>query len=310
MAETKVRPQGVAVPVPVRPAPTRPPARKPRNLLNDLSGKEWIKFTKTWFICDSRRYARNRDTELHPARYPEELVSEFVGFFTKAGQSVLDPFCGSAATLVSCHEMGRRGVGVELSARYYDISRKRLTELEALSGTDACHIVHGDANRLTDPALWAEYPGEKTEQALPQFDFVITSPPYFDMLRKSRGGVESAQKKRAKAGLDTHYSDDRRDLGNIAEYEDYLEAMGGIFDQCAGVLKPRGYMVVVVQNMRDVSGEVLPLAWDLQRRICRTFSFQGEKIWCQNSKPLGIWGYPSVFVPNYHHHYCLIFRNR
>jgi hypothetical protein len=37
-------------------------------------------------------------------------------------------------------------------------------------------------------------------------------------------------------------------------------------------------------------------------------SFQGERIWCQDSKKLGIWGYPTVFVPNYHHHYCLIFR--
>jgi len=56
------------------------------------------------------------------------------------------------------------------------------------------------------------------------------------------------------------------------------------------------------------------LAWDLARRIERPgraatrWLFQGERIWCQNTKPLGIWGYPAVFVPNYHHHYCLIFR--
>lgn len=66
----------------------------------------------------------------------------------------------------------------------------------------------------------------------------------------------------------------------------------------------------MVQNVRDTDGEVKPLAWDLTRRLSQTFSFQGERIWCQNSKPLGIWGYPTVFVPNYHHHYCLIFRNR
>ncbi len=53
-----------------------------------------------------------------------------------------------------------------------------------------------------------------------------------------------------------------------------------------------------------------PLAWDLTRRLSQTFSFQGERVWCQNSKPLGIWGYPTVFVPNVHHHYCLIFRHR
>ena len=55
----------------------------PQNDLNDLTGKEWIKFTRTWFVCDSPRYWRNKDSELHPARFPEELVAEFVSFFTK-----------------------------------------------------------------------------------------------------------------------------------------------------------------------------------------------------------------------------------
>ena len=69
--------------------------------------------------------------------------------------------------------------------------------------------------------------------------------------------------------------------------------------------------MIVAQNLRDPSGEVRPLAWDLAKRISRSrWQFQGERIWCQNTKPLGIWGYPKIFVPNYHHHYCLIFRKR
>jgi DNA modification methylase len=306
-------------------APPRP-RRKPQNTLNDLEGRDWIKFTKSWLICDSRRYLRNKDTELHPARYPEELVSEFVSFFTKQGELVLDPFCGSGATLVSCHEMGRRGVGVELSPRYHEVARERLEKLQA----DDCLMLRGDATRLAEPGLWESAllegpdiirptgadggpdgirPLQETG-SLPQFDFIMTSPPYFNMLRKSRGGVESVQKKRAKAGLDTHYSNDLHDLGNIDDYDDYIEALGRVFDQAALLLKPLRYLVVVVQNLRDTTGEVRPLAWDLQRRISQTLSFQGERIWCQNSKPLGIWGYPKVFVPNYHHHYCLIFRKK
>jgi len=80
---------------------------------------------------------------------------------------------------------------------------------------------------------------------------------------------------------------------------------------------------VVAQNLRDPEGRIRPMAWDLARRIegasaasYRSNSkggrarwvLQGERIWCQNTKPLGIWGYPKIFVPNYHHHYCLIFR--
>ncbi len=293
-----------------RPVAPEPPLTHPRNTLNDLQGKDWIKFTKSWLICDSRRYQQNRRTELHPARYPEELVSEFVQFFTKAGEIVLDPFCGSGATLVSCHETGRRAVGIELSGRYSRICQERLAELGALDAENGCWVLHADANRVADPALWTQLPHLADPGGLPQFDFIMTSPPYFNMLRKSRGGVLSNHKKRAQAGLDTHYSNDARDLGNVDDYDHYIEAVGRIFDACAVVLKPKRYLVVVVQNMRDVDGEVRPLAWDLQRRIAQTLSFQGERIWCQNSKALGIWGYPTVFVPNYHHHYCLIFRKR
>lgn len=279
-----------------------------RGTLNDLSGREWIKRTKSWFVCDSRRYHRNKHTELHPARFPEEMVAEFLLFFTQAGGWVLDPFCGSGATLVSCLEQGRSGIGVELSPVYADVAERRLAHRPP--GIDLA-VLQGNARSIPEPQFWQGAPGpERNEDGLPQFDFVITSPPYWNMLHKSRGGVESAQKKRAKRGLDTRYSDDPADLGNVEGYEEFVEALGQIFDGCARVLKPQKYLVCVVQNCRTPEKEVRPLAWDLARRISQTLSFQGERIWCQDSKQLGIWGYPSVFVPNYHHHYCLIFQRR
>ncbi len=276
----------------------------PENTLNDLTGKEWIKRTKSWFVCDSPRYHRNRDTELHPARFPEEMVAQFITFFTKAGQWVFDPFCGSGATLIASLEQGRRAVGVELASRYAEVTRQRLADLD--TNGDA-QVIQGDATELVKPDLWQDCIA-CSDGRLPQFDFIITSPPYWNMLRHSRGGVNSAHKQRAEAGLDTHYSDSGQDLGNIEDYDEFIEAVGSVFDQCRQLLKPEKYMVVVVQNLRVPGGYVVPLAWDLARRISASFSFQGERIWCQDSKQLGIWGYPKVFVPNYHHHYCLIFR--
>jgi len=282
------------------------------NDLNDLTGTEWIKFTRTWFVCDSPRYFKNKPTELHPARFPEEMVAEFLRFFTKRRQFVLDPFLGSGATLVACMEEERQGIGIELSHRYAAVARKRLVRLpldELYEG-----VIEGDAMRINDPELWLSLHDELTkaglafEDGLPQFDFIITSPPYWNMLRTSRGGVESKHKLRAKQKLDTHYSDAAADLGNITDYDQFIEAIGAVFDRVHACLAPGKYLVVVAQNLRAPNGEVKPLAWDLARRISRSFLFQGEKIWCQNTKPLGIWGYPTVFVPNYHHHYCMIFR--
>ncbi len=309
--------------------PTNDPGRRRRaNQLNDLSGTEWIKFTKTWFelpgdadperkliepgrswlIVDSRRYRQNQATELHPARYPEELVREFVSFFTKEGEWVLDPFTGSGATLVACQEIGRNAVGVELSPRYAAVARERLGAGTLMS---AATVLQGDAARVGGAAFWegVECPSlPRDEGGRPVFDFLMTSPPYWDMLRHSRGGVESTHRKRGKRGLDTVYSDDPADLGNVASYEAFVATLCRILADAARRVRPGRYVVVVAQNLRAPDGKVVTLAWDIQRGLTEGLAFQGERIWCQNSKALGIWGYPSVFVPNYHHHYCLIFR--
>jgi DNA modification methylase len=282
------------------------------NDLNDLTGKEWIKFTRTWFVCDSPRYWRNKDTELHPARFPEEMVSEFLQFFTKRGGFVLDPFVGSGATLVACSEDERIGVGFEVNPDYARVAARRASTDNLTPQV----VVQGDARGISYADVWQtgrarlEAFGMTFRRGFPQFDFVITSPPYWSMLGTSRGGVFSKHKQRAASGLDTVYSERSDDLGNIADYSEFIAALGEVFDGVRKCVKPGKYMVVVAQNLRDPDGEIRPLAWDLARRIGRTWQFQGERIWCQNTKPLGIWGYPKVFVPNYHHHYCLIFRKR
>jgi len=282
--------------------------------LNELGGKEWIKFTRTWFVCDSPRYYRNKPTELHPARYPEEMVADFLRFFTKSGEFVLDPLLGSGATLVACREEGRNGVGVELSARYAGIARRRLEQ----SAPGLKHeVIGGDARGIGETQFWREHrpaleqAGLEFKRGLPQFHFAMTSPPYWRMLRTSRGGVFSKHKQRMASGLDSHYSDDLADLGNVEPYDDFIEQTSRVFRGVRRCLAPGRYLVVVAQNLRAPDGDVKPMAWDLARRISsHGFVFQGEKIWCQNTKPLGIWGYPKIFVPNYHHHYCLIFRKR
>ncbi len=278
-----------------------------RNTLNDLTGTEWIKATKSWFVCDSRRYHRNRTTELHPARYPEEMVARFLRFFTKEDGRVLDPFCGSGATLVAALEEGRNAVGVELSERYATMARERL---DGLRDGYTAEVVHGDAREIASPTLWSDEPVACADDGLPRFDFIITSPPYWNMLRKSRGGVHSTHKERAEKGLDTHYGESESNLGGIEDYDEFVEELGEVFEACGTLLRPKKYMVIVAQNVRVPDGYVKPLAWDIARRVGSgpLLTFQGERIWCQDSKSLGIWGYPTTFVPNYHHHYCMIFR--
>lgn len=96
------------------------------NKLNDLTGKDWIKFTKSWFIHNPPR--REDSKLLHPACFPETLVQEFINFFTKKYQWVLDPFLGTGSTLVAAQRSLRNGIGIEIYPEYANIAEKRLAK--------------------------------------------------------------------------------------------------------------------------------------------------------------------------------------
>jgi DNA modification methylase len=157
-------------------------------------------------------------------------------------------------------------------------------------------VIAGDAAEAGTPGL-------------PTIDFVITSPPYWNMLKQSRGGVASVSKRRAAVGLDVDYGDDPRDLGTRADYEKYLGDLAAVFRGLKPAIKRGGFVVIVIQNVRTAEGTMRPAAWDLAGRLAADFALRQEMIWCQDRKFLGCWGYPSTYVSNVHHHYCLVFQN-
>jgi DNA modification methylase len=258
-----------------------------RNTLNDLTGKEWIQFTKSWFVHNPP--ARKEDEILHPAKFPETLVADFIRFFTKEGNVVLDPMLGTGSTLVACDMTRRKGVGVELINKWADIARKRTKQT----------VIEGDARELKNLLRQAN---------IRNVDFCITSPPYWNMLRQTRGHVRTAAHVRRELGLDEYYSDDERDLGNIKRYDDYIESLFHIYAQVYDVLRDGGYMVIIIQNILTPEGEMVPLAWDLAKRLSKLFVLKQERLWLQNNKTLGTWGYPFKYVSSVHHHYCLVFQ--
>ncbi|PKK92037.1 MAG: hypothetical protein CVV64_01070 [Candidatus Wallbacteria bacterium HGW-Wallbacteria-1] len=280
----------------LRKEPLPPGAVHPRNTLNDLDSKSWVKHTKSWFVADGRRAQITRDIESHPASYPPEVAERFIRLFTKAGGTVLDPFAGCGSTVQAAMDQGRRAYGIELSLQFCEIMDRRFQSVEA--GSDGFHrpVIHHSDSRLA------------SELDLPPIDLVMTSPPYWDMLKQSRGNVRSAQSIRREKGLMQDYGDDVRDLGNIGDYQDYLDSMTEVLAGLQPLMKPGAHMVVVIQNVREKSGIMRPVAWDIGARLASVFLLRQEFIWCQDQKRLGCWGYPTTYVSNLHHHYCLIFQ--
>ncbi|MBM4165734.1 MAG: site-specific DNA-methyltransferase [Ignavibacteria bacterium] len=267
----------------------------PLNKLNNLTGKEWIKFTKSWFI--HRPIARKENEILHPAKYPESLVKEFIEFFTKKGEWVLDPFLGTGSTLVAAKSCGRNGIGIELLEKYFRIAKKRAQYNEEELGfvNEVSEIVlKGNSLKLKE--LFKEHHLEKTK-----IKYCITSPPYWNQLKRN----SIRQKNRKVQGLDTQYSEvsNKEDLGNIDEYDEFVKWQAKVFDAVYDVLENGGYLTVITNNV-FADGRVYPLAYDtaisLTKRGKKSWIMKDEKIWCQDDKALLPLGVNSAWVGNRH----------
>jgi DNA modification methylase len=265
------------------------------NKINHLTGKEWTKSIKSWFIFDAIQSDIREEKEItqkvglnsedHPATYSPSMMADFISFFTKEGDLVLDPFNGIGSTLVGCDRTGRKGVGIELNEKYLEITKLRTQQT----------VIHGSSENITELL---------NNNNIRDINFSISSPPYWNILQRSTGSFE---KKRTEKSLDIQYSDKEVDIGNIESYEEFVNRLAAIYFQIHAFLVSKAYLIVIVKNVKK-AGKNYPLAWDLGKKLTEKYTLKDEKIWCQDQVGLAPFGYPYAYTSNIVHHYCLIFR--
>ena len=64
--------------------------------------------------------------EGHTALFPETLVNRALLGWSKAGDTILDPFLGSGTTAVVASQLNRKFIGIEISKDYCAIAEERL----------------------------------------------------------------------------------------------------------------------------------------------------------------------------------------
>jgi SAM-dependent methyltransferase len=71
--------------------------------------------------------------EWHPCQMPENLLKRIIAVSSNVGDCVLDPFSGSGTTLAAAKQLSRNYVGVEISKKYVQNAKKRLSDPSTLS---------------------------------------------------------------------------------------------------------------------------------------------------------------------------------
>ncbi len=101
-----------------------PRGRYPSNVVGDHLG-EYQKFFYAPRVTRRERGEFNH----HPTPKPIDLMAYLIRLFVPPSGLVLDPFCGSGSTGIAALDQGRRFVGIDVSADYIDIARRRIAGL-------------------------------------------------------------------------------------------------------------------------------------------------------------------------------------
>jgi DNA modification methylase len=135
-------------------------------------------------------------------------------------------------------------------------------------------------------------------------DYVVTSPPYHNILRNDGKGIRhysgKAYRMSARLGVE-YYSEDERDLGNQRDYSEYLAGLKSAMQAVHSKLRERAYCTLVMSDFTVNRTEVCVLS-DVVRLMQEIgFEFAGTTVLIQPVKPLFPFGYPYAYKINHHH---------
>ena len=265
-----------------------------RNKLNDLTGKEWLLLTKSFWT--SEKCADDKAAFEHPAPFLIKDIEKLISFFTKKGMRVLDPFMGSGTTAIAAYNSGRLGIGMDLSEKYKDLALKRF-EAKSMSVDDFIYEIGDSTKDLT---------------SFEQVDYIVTSPPYHNILKNKSKGIRNdnsheGYRNGSRQGIE-YYSDMPNDLGNQETYSDFLALLYTVMRNCYKILNEKKYCTIIMSDFTVEKREVCVQSDVVKLMEKIGFEFVGTTVLLQDNKPLYPFGYPYSYKINHMHQNIMNFR--
>jgi len=214
--------------------------------LNDLTGSEWTLHSKSVQTFNGPITEKRKK---HGAAYPLSLAKHFIEIYSKPGDTVLDPFAGVGTTLDAANLLKRHSLGIELNSDFITLFKEGIDAKDGIEDSNyQREIFHGSALDIG--------------RHIPKnsIDFILTSPPYSNLLNKIRDNFadkdyKNNPYKNQSRKLAKPYSLSEEDLGNLP-YKDYLIKIKKVFVSLLSIVKDGAYNVWVVRDYRDLDNNL------------------------------------------------------
>ena len=265
-----------------------------RNVLNDLTGREWVFWTRSVITKPYPPNLRHRLRSAHGGQKPPELCADLIRTFSKRGWRVLDPMMGVGGVLLGATLAGRGALGIDVNARWVELYR----EVCLREGLAAEECLVGDAAELL-------------EQLEPEsFDLVLTDVPFWkmDTSRRSRGSYKKVGEKArpVRASKLSSFDD-----GVRGTKEEWLAQMARILGKAARLLKPKRYLATFIGDMYcDDRYHCLSAELAQELSAIPGLVWKANLIWYDVSKKLHLYGYQYAYIPSMVHQNILVFRKQ
>ena len=113
------------------------PVQKALSMLTKEEMQGWLR--SSWTDLPGASTTKSN----HPAPYPVELAERLIRLFSFAGDTILDPFLGTASTTVAAIRAGRDSIGVEIEPTYLAAARRAVeavASVRAMAGPTSAEV--------------------------------------------------------------------------------------------------------------------------------------------------------------------------
>lgn len=270
------------------------------NPLNNLSGGDWLNFTKsvfsTFYTTNGKDSYAHDIRKIHPSPKPPQLMKEIIEFFTKENELVFDYFMGVGGSLLGAGLCNRKAIGIDLNEKYIEAYKNAAKEI----GVDIFSTKCGDCLEILD--------NKKEMNSLlrdEKISLVLIDPPYANMMSKEKTGGDIA----VYGNKATPFTNDERDFGNLNQTV-FFDSLKQSVELVFPYIKKHGYIVIFIKDLQPNKKELNLLHADIIEKLNEipNLNYKGLRIWADNSAKLFPYGYPFSFVANQIHQYILVFR--